>query len=241
MALRTWLAFSSGSLRRSGNANLSSSSLSRCFSLSSAMIFLLVRPRVLELAGFVVRVDLVVQRFERGAAIFGAFAAHPRAAAAVRVVVAGAFGFADLARMDAGGEHRAEQLAILAGAAGGDAVSRLAHVGTVQAGADALAHVHFFRRAGVGAGIADRRAIHRVLDRLGERCVEIATDLRMLGNHLLDRHGTLLFAVKGARQGGDGSAAARDEALSWRWRALRRRVNKDPGRMRSGRRHRRGR
>ena len=69
-------------------------------------------------------VHFLVDRLERAAAIFGTFAAHLRATAAVGIVVLGAFLFADLAGVDADGEDRTNQLAVVVGAPGGDAMGR---------------------------------------------------------------------------------------------------------------------
>ena len=46
---------------------------------------------------------------------------------------------------------------------------RIADVRAIQAGADALRHVHVFSRAGVRAAEAHLRAIHRMVDRIPER------------------------------------------------------------------------
>lgn len=136
--------------------------------------------------------NFLVEHRQRGAAVARAFAAHRGAAAAMGVVVALAFLRAGLAGLDAGGEHGADQLPVVIGAAHRDAIGRGADVGTVHAQPDAAAHVHFLRAAGVGAAVADRRAIHRVLDCQRQAGVEIGPDIRVLGNHLLDRHRALL-------------------------------------------------
>ncbi|WP_324608747.1 hypothetical protein [Novosphingobium aromaticivorans] len=59
----------------------------------------------------------------------------------------------------------ADQLAVRTGATHGDTAGRGADVGTIEAGANALAHVHRFGETGIGAGIADRGAKDRVLHR----------------------------------------------------------------------------
>src|SRR5690606_1564874 len=134
---------------------------------------------------------LDIQRIRRRPAVRSALAAHLRAAAAVRVVVFGAFGLTDLASADARLEDRADQLDVAPGSPRRDTVGRFAHVRAVEAGADALPHVRFFGRAGVGAGIADRRAVHRVPYCEAERLVVGAArgDVGVLLDHPFDRHG----------------------------------------------------
>lgn len=133
--------------------------------------------------------NLVVEGDQRPATVFGAFAAHLRAALAVRVIVPGAFGRARLASFDADRQNRADELAILVGAAAGDAIGHRAHVRAVAAQADAAPHVHVLCAAGVGARVADRGAVHRVLHRLGQGFVVVGTHAWMLADHFLDRHG----------------------------------------------------
>src|SRR5690606_29967684 len=96
-------------------------------------------------------VNFVVEVLERLAAILGAFSAHLRAAAAVGVVMLGAFLLAYLAGVDAGSEDGADELSVFVAPPAGDPVGHLAHVGAVHAQPDAAAHVDFLGTAGVGA------------------------------------------------------------------------------------------
>lgn len=135
-------------------------------------------------------VRLVVQRRQRGAAGGGAFAAHPRTALAMCMSMKFAFFGAAFAGLDAGRQQCPDQLAVATGAAAPDPIGGSADVGAVVAQADALAHVHRLGDAGIGAAVADRRADHRLPDGEAERLiVGPRSDMRMLGNHLLDRQG----------------------------------------------------
>ena len=65
---------------------------------------------------------------------------------------------------------------------------RVANVGAVEAHPDALAHVHVLGRAGVGAAQAHLRAIHRVMDGIAERLVDVPGDLGVKADHLANGH-----------------------------------------------------
>src|SRR5699024_7964493 len=122
-----------------------------------------------------------------------------RAAAAVRVVMLHALFLAHLAGLDAHREHAANELAVLVGPPAGDAVDHRANIGAVHAQADAPPHVHFLGAARVGAAVADRGAVHRVLDRFEQALVVVVADIGMLADHFLDRHGDLSFTSTSAR------------------------------------------
>jgi hypothetical protein len=65
----------------------------------------------------------------------------------------------------------------------------VAHVGAVEAGPDALAHVHLLGRAGVSAASAHLGTIHEVVNGIAERLVHVAADIRMQRDHLANGHG----------------------------------------------------
>ena len=88
-----------------------------------------------------------------------------------------AFLGAKLARRCAGLEQHPDHLIVLACPAHRDSTHGFADVGAVEAGADALAHVHLFGRAGVGAGRAQGRAEHGVASRNRQRLIGIAADI----------------------------------------------------------------
>ena len=94
---------------------------------------------------------------DRLVAIVRAFATHRRAKLAVFVIVLFALGCADLTSADACLELRAEHIDVRARAPNSYVGSRAANIGAVRAGADALAHIHFLGRAGVGAGGTEQR------------------------------------------------------------------------------------
>ena len=61
-------------------------------------------------------------------------------------------------------EHLAQHRVVGSAAAQAQIGRRVAHVGAIEAGADALRHVHLLGRAGVGAAQAHLGAIHRMVD-----------------------------------------------------------------------------
>ena len=118
------------------------------------------------------------------------------------VVVLAAFIDALLARRNAGAQLRFDHRDVAIGPPHRDAIGGGADVGAVHALADAGAHVAILGAAGIGAAVADGRAIHRMANCLGQRLVVIGTDLRMLGDHLLDGHGGSPCWVDEAEAGG---------------------------------------
>lgn len=142
-----------------------------------------------------------------GAAVLGTFAAHFGATAAVVAVVLVAFLGAGLAGGDAEPERGLEDRLIVGGPAGGNAVGGGADVRAVRTAADALPHIAVHRAAGVGAGIADRGAVHGVAHGLGEMLVLVTGNVRVFGDHGFDGHGAFLhwLSVQGERVGeGEG-------------------------------------
>lgn len=107
----------------------------------------------------------------------------------VRVPVA--FLSASFAGMGAQFEHRPQHHRVLARTTNRQSRSRLADIRAIEADANALAHVHLFRRAGIGTGSAHLRAEHRVT-RGGSECfVDPAVRIGMKRHHLRDRHQAL--------------------------------------------------
>ena len=99
-----------------------------------------------------------------------------------------ALGRAFIANSSAQFEHLAQYLLIGARVSYGELSSRLAYVRTIEAGPDALAHVHLFGRAGVSATEAHSRAVHEVMRRIAERLVDVAGEIGVKGDHLADGH-----------------------------------------------------
>src|SRR5690606_691823 len=93
----------------------------------------------------------VRSRLERLAAIVGTFAAHPCTPPAMVVIVLGAFLLTDFTSPDAGFQQRADDIDVTAGAARRDAVGGFTNVRAVEAGANALAHIHLFAQTSIGA------------------------------------------------------------------------------------------
>ena len=81
------------------------------------------------------------------------------------VIMLLALGSAFLASAGAQFEHLDQQMFVGSGPTLAETVRRLASVGAVGAHADALAHIHFFRRAGIRARQAHLSAIHGVMNR----------------------------------------------------------------------------
>ena len=104
------------------------------------------------------------------------------------VVVPLAFLRADIAGGDAELEHLLDQGLVAAGPPRRNLERGVADVGAVEAGADALAHVRFLGRAGIGAGGADGGAEHRVPHGHGQRLVEVSGDVGMGGDHFGNGH-----------------------------------------------------
>lgn len=135
---------------------------------------------------------------QRAPAIVGAFAAHFRAELAMFMVVPFAFGGAAVARRNAGFEHRADDGDILARAPRRDACGGIADIGAIEAGADALAHVHRFGHAGIRAGRAEQRAEHAVANGGGQFLVQMI-HIGVGGDHLVNGHASSPVGKTGER------------------------------------------
>src|SRR6185369_17383592 len=135
---------------------------------------------------------LAADRDRRVAAIFRALPAHLGAQFAMLVVVALALRGAGVACPGAELERLAQDLIVRPGVPEAEVRSGIANVGTVEAGTDALAHVHVLGRAGIGAAQAHFRAIHRMVDGIAERLVDVAGNAWVKADHLADGHGRLL-------------------------------------------------
>ena len=131
-------------------------------------------------------VHFLIERFQSNTAALSTFLAYLRAATAMCMVVPGAFLGAVRAGFDAYCQNRSDQIAVMAGATHRCPRRKVADIRTIKAQADALRHVHWFCNAGVGAGIADRRAIDRVFHRLAEARVIPCADFGVFGNHRFD-------------------------------------------------------
>lgn len=114
------------------------------------------------------------------------------------VPMARAFFGTQVAGPDAGFQLGAQHRDVPSRAADREPGGRRADVGAVQAGPDALAHVHVLGRAGIGAGRAHEIAEHGVARRRRQRLVEIPGDVRMQGDHLMDGHHLTRFRACGA-------------------------------------------
>src|SRR5690554_4435307 len=78
-------------------------------------------------------VDFLVEEDQRIAAVAGAFAAHLGAAPTMIGIVPFAFGPADVASLDAGRQHRSDQLAVVVGAPRSHLEGRGADIGAIHA------------------------------------------------------------------------------------------------------------
>ena len=111
-----------------------------------------------------------------------------RAELAMLVLVSLALGSAFLANAGAQLQHLAQHLLVRAGPSYRKLARCLAYVRAVEAGADALRHVHCLGRARVGAAEAHARAIHQMVSGIAERLVDVPGDVRMKRDHLADGH-----------------------------------------------------
>ena len=107
------------------------------------------------------------------------------------VVVLFALGRAGIANSGAKFEHLAQHLVVRAGTPQAEVGGRIADVGAIEAGADALAHVHCLGGAGVGTAEAHLRAVHRMVDGIAERLVDVAGHVGVKRDHLADGHDML--------------------------------------------------
>jgi hypothetical protein len=106
-----------------------------------------------------------------------------------------AFGRAGIAGPGTELEHFLENRFVGSGPPDGELAGRFTDVGAIEAGTNALAHVHLPGRAGIGAAEAHSRAIHQMVGRVGERLVQMALNVRVQSNHLADRHSLLLLSI----------------------------------------------
>jgi len=95
------------------------------------------------------------------------------------VIVPLAFGGTGVANPGAQLERLAKDLLVRACSPDRKLAGRVANVSAVEAGADALAHVHGLGCASVGATEAHARAIHKVVRRIPERLVDMTGDVRV--------------------------------------------------------------
>jgi hypothetical protein len=110
------------------------------------------------------------------------------------VIVPLAFGRALVAYPRAQLEHFAKHLFVGTGAPHRELSRGLADIGAIEAGADALAQVHFLRRAGVGAAQAHALAVQQMVGGIAERLVDVPGNVRVKRDHFADGHWILLLA-----------------------------------------------
>ena len=104
------------------------------------------------------------------------------------VIMLFAFRGAGVADSSAKLEHLFQRRLIRPRPANRQLAGRLANVGTIKAGADALRHRHLFGEACVRATQAHARAVHEVMGSIAERLIDVAGDIGVQGNHLADGH-----------------------------------------------------
>jgi hypothetical protein len=110
------------------------------------------------------------------------------------VIVPLAFGRALVAYPRAQLERLAKNLLVGTSAPHRELSRGLADIGAIEAGADALAQVHFLRRAGVGAAQAHARAVQQMVGGIAERLVDVPGNVRVKRDHFADGHWILLLA-----------------------------------------------
>ena len=76
---------------------------------------------------------------------------------------------------------------------------RLAYVRAIEAGPDALAHVHLLGCAGVGAAKTHARAVHQMVRGIGQRLVDVTLNVGVQADHLANGHKGLLIPVENRR------------------------------------------
>ena len=102
------------------------------------------------------------------------------------VIVAFALGSTGIANPGTELEGFAKDLLVRASPPDGKLACRLADVCAVEAGADALTHVHRFHGAGVSAAETHARAIHEMVCGVPERLVHMTSDDWVKADHLAD-------------------------------------------------------
>ena len=122
------------------------------------------------------------------------------------VIVPFTFGGALVANSRTELEHLTKDLFVRAGSASRELSRRFADIGAIQAGSDALGHVHRLSSACVGATETHSRAVHQVMRRIAKWLVDAPMHVRMQGNHLTDRQIGLLVLTSEAKQTGLRSA-----------------------------------
>ena len=85
-------------------------------------------------------------------------------------------------------QHLAQHLLVGPGPPHRQLARRLANVRAVEAGADALRHVHLLGRARVSAAQTHARAIHQVMSGIAEGLVDVPVHVGVEGDHLADGH-----------------------------------------------------
>jgi hypothetical protein len=113
---------------------------------------------------------------------------------AVLVIVLLAFGRAGVTDAGAEVEDLAKDLFVGSGPPEAESAGGFADIRAVEAGADALPHVHLLRSAGIGAAEAHLCAIHEVVDRIPKRLIHVTVDVGVKADHLADGHGFSLLA-----------------------------------------------
>ena len=109
------------------------------------------------------------------------------------VVVLLALGGARFADPGAQLEHLLKHRVVGAGPANRQLAGGFADVGAIEAGANALGHVHRLGRAGIGAAHAHARAIHQVVGGIAQGLVDVPSDLGVKRDHLANGHEGLLW------------------------------------------------
>jgi hypothetical protein len=138
----------------------------------------------------------LADRLVRLPAILCAFPAHLRAQLAMLMIVARALSCASVADARTQLQHLADDLLVLTRPPKRNSACRLANVGAIQAHTDALLHVHCLGGAGVGAAQAHLRTIHKVVDGIPERLIDVTLHIGVKGDHLADGHWFLLLGGK---------------------------------------------
>ena len=110
------------------------------------------------------------------------------------VLVLLALGGARIANARAKLERFLEDLLVRSCPANRKLAGGVADVGAVQAGANALAHVHFLGSAGIRTTCAHARAIHEVVGGVGQRLVHMPADVGVKRDHLANGQINLLLS-----------------------------------------------
>lgn len=120
--------------------------------------------------------------------------------------VALAFRSADVADPRTAFEHQSQDFDILPGPPDSKLGGRCADVGAIEAGANALAHVHWLGSAGIGTRRAHESTKHGVARSDRQWLVHIARDIGMSRNHFTNGHGDTLLQLASAGRAVSGSA-----------------------------------